>query len=68
MAEFVAKVGYNGRMSFGHSYIAVELGCTTSKRLALMHGATCSELLSARAAVDVSGRIISKIAAPDKAD
>src|SRR4029077_990299 len=28
-----------------------------------MHGATCSELRSARAAVDVGGRIISKVAA-----
>src|ERR1700742_990959 len=32
-----------------------------------MHGATCSELLSARAVVDVGGRIISKVAAREGA-
>src|ERR1700755_1246765 len=32
-----------------------------------MHGATCSELLSARAVIDVGGRIISKVAAREGA-
>lgn len=42
-------------------------GHTSQKRLALVNGAACSELLSARAMVDVAGRIILKVAAREGA-
>jgi hypothetical protein len=54
-------------LRFEWANIAVELAGTIQKRLALVHGATCSELLSARAMVDVTGRIISKVAAREGA-
>ncbi|KRR16904.1 hypothetical protein CQ13_11870 [Bradyrhizobium retamae] len=38
-------------------------GAHIQKRLALVHGAARSEPLSARAVVDVAGRIMSKVAA-----
>src|SRR5882724_3698033 len=44
-----------------------EFAGAIQKRLALMHGTTCSELLSAWAVVDVAGRIISKVAAREGA-
>src|SRR5712675_2581202 len=50
-------------LRFKRAYIAVELARTIQKRLALVHGAARSEPLSARAVVDVVGRIISKVAA-----
>jgi hypothetical protein len=37
-------------------YIAVELAFAIQKRVALVHGATCPKLLSARAVVDVADR------------
>ena len=49
------------------AYIAVELARTIQKRLALVHGAARSEALSARAVVDVAGRIIPKVAAREGA-
>ena len=36
-------------LRFERAYVAVELACTIQKRLALVNGAACSELLSARA-------------------
>ena len=51
-------------LRFERTYIAVELACAIQKCLALsVHGAARSEPLSSRAAVDVAGRIISKVAA-----
>jgi hypothetical protein len=52
---------------FERAYIAVELARTIQKRLAFVHGAARSEPLSARAVVDVAGRIISKVAAREGA-
>jgi len=54
-------------LRFEWAYIAVELTCAIQKRLALMHRAARSELLSARAVVDVTCRIISKVAAREGA-
>ena len=50
------------------AYIAkVELACAIQKGLALVHGAARPKPLSARAVVDVAGRIYtSKVAAPEK--
>src|ERR1700722_12862087 len=50
-------------LRFKRAYIAVELARTIQKRLALVHSAARPEPLSARAVVDVAGRIISKVAA-----
>ena len=50
----------------GHT-LRVELAGAIQKRLALVHGAARSEPLSARAVVDVAGRIISKVAAGEGA-
>ena len=50
-------------LRFERAYIAVELACAIQKCLALMHRAVRSELLSARAVVEVASRIISKVAA-----
>jgi hypothetical protein len=50
--------------AFERAYIAAELARTIRERLALIHCAARSEPpLSARAVVDVAGRIISKVAA-----
>ena len=54
-------------LGFERAYIAVELAGAIQKRLALVHGAARPELLSARAVVDVTGRIISKVAAREGA-
>ena len=54
-------------LRFERAYVAVELACTIQKRLALVNGAACSELLSARAMVDVAGRIILEVAARESA-
>ena len=54
-------------LRFEWAYIAVELTCAIQKRLALMHRAARSELLSARTVVDVTCRIISKVAAREGA-
>ena len=54
-------------LRFERAYIAVELACAIQKCLALVHGAARSEPLSSRAAVDVAGRIISKVAAREGA-
>ena len=54
-------------LRFERAYIAVELAGTIQKRLALVHGAARPEPLSARAVVDVVGRIISKVAAREGA-
>src|SRR4051794_13683903 len=49
-------------LRFERAYIAVELAGAVQKGLAFVHGAARSEPLSARAVVDVVGRIISKVA------
>ena len=54
-------------LRFEWAYIAVELAGAIQKRLALMHRAARSKLLSARAVVDVACRIISKVAAREGA-
>src|SRR5882724_9499463 len=54
-------------LRFEGAYIAVKFACTIQKRLALVHGAARPEPLSARAMVDVAGRIISKVAAREGA-
>ena len=54
-------------LRFEWAYIAVELTGAIQQRLALVHGAARSELLPARAVVDVAGRIISKVAAREGA-
>ena len=50
-------------LRFKRAYVAVELARTVQKRFALVRGAARPEPLSARAVVDVAGRIISKVAA-----
>src|SRR4051794_8765540 len=54
-------------LRFERTYIAVELAGAIQKRLALVHGAACPKLLSARAMVDIASRIISKVAAREGA-
>src|SRR5450755_1281319 len=54
-------------LRFERAYIAVELACTIQKRLAIVNGAARSEPLSARAMVDVAGRVILKVAAREGA-
>src|SRR6266581_1197664 len=54
-------------LRFEWATIAVEFAGAIQKRLALMHGTTCSKLLSAWAVVDVAGRVISKVAAREGA-
>ena len=54
-------------LRFEWADIAVELAGTIQKRLAFVHGAARPEPLSARAVVDVAGRIISKVAAREGA-
>src|SRR4051794_11969230 len=44
-----------------------ELACAIQKCLALVQGAACPEPLSARAVVDVAGRVISEVAAREGA-
>jgi hypothetical protein len=50
-------------LRFKRACVAVELARTIQKRFALVHGAARSKPLSARTVVDVTGRIISKVAA-----
>src|ERR1700722_1958147 len=52
---------------FEWAYIAVELAGAIQKRLALMDRAARPKPLSARAVVDVAGRVISKVAAREGA-
>jgi hypothetical protein len=47
--------------------VAVDLACAIQKRLALVYGAARRKPLSARAVVDVVGRVISKVAAREDA-
>jgi hypothetical protein len=54
-------------LRFEWAYIAVELARAIQKRLALVHGAARPEPLSTRAMVDVIGRVISKVAARERA-
>src|SRR5260370_11830061 len=63
VARDLARWFFWTALRFKRAYIAVELARTIQKRLALVHGAARSEPLSARAVVDVAGRIISKVAA-----
>ena len=48
-------------LRFEWANVAVQLARAIKKRLALMHGAACSTLLSAGAVVDVTCRIILKV-------
>ena len=54
-------------LRFEWANVAVELACAIQQRLALVHGAARPKSLSARAVVDVVGRVISKIAAREGA-
>ena len=67
IARDLARWFFWTALRFERAYIAVELAGAIQKRLALMHGATCSKLLSAWAVVDVAGRVISKVAAREGA-
>src|SRR6202011_2935898 len=67
IARDLARWFFWTALRFERTYIAVELAGAIQKRLALMHGATRPKLLSAWAVVDVSGRIISKVAAREGA-
>ena len=67
VARDLARWFFWAALRFERAYIAVELARTIQKRLALVHGAARSEPLSARAVVDVAGRVISKIAAREGA-
>jgi hypothetical protein len=67
IARNLARWVFRTALRFERAYIAVELAGAIQKRLALMHGATCPKLLSARAVVDVAGWIISKVAAREGA-
>jgi len=67
VARDLARWFFWTALRFERAYIAVELARTIQKRLALVHGAARSEPLSARAVVDVAGRVISKIAAREGA-
>src|SRR6476620_6359119 len=50
-------------LRFERAYIAVELACAIQECFALVYGAARSKPLTARAVVDVAGRVISKVAA-----
>src|SRR6476620_4866527 len=67
VARDLARWFFWTALRFERAYIAVELARTIQKRLALVHGAARSEPLSARAVVDVVGRVISKVAAREGA-
>src|SRR6201996_2434196 len=67
IARDLARWLFWAALRFERAYIAVELACTIQKRLALVNGAACSELLSARAMVDIAGRVILKVAAREGA-
>src|SRR3977135_1695202 len=54
-------------LRFERAYIAVELTGAIKKRFALVHGTARPEPLSSRAMVDVIGRVISKVAARERA-
>ena len=54
-------------LRFEWANVAVELACAIQQRLALVHGAARPKSLSARAVVDVVGRVISKVAAREGA-
>ena len=54
-------------LGFERASVAVELAGTIQKRLALVHGAARPEPLSSRAMVDVTGRVIAKVAAREGA-
>jgi hypothetical protein len=63
IARDLARRLFWAALRFERAYIAVKLTGAIQKRLALVHGAARPEPLSARAVVDVAGRIISKVAA-----
>src|SRR3954471_6600867 len=67
VARDLARWFFWAALRFERAYIAVELARAIQKRLALVHGAARSEPLSARAVVDIAGRIISKVAAREGA-
>ena len=54
-------------LGFERTYITVELAGTIQKRLAFVHGAARPEPLSTRAMINVIGRVISKVAARERA-
>ena len=54
-------------LRFEWANVAVELACAIQQRLSLVHGAARPKSLSARAVVDVVGRVISKVAAREGA-
>jgi hypothetical protein len=67
IARDLARWFFWTALRFERTYIAVELTGTIQKRLALGLGAAGPEPLSTRAAVDVAGRIILKVAAREGA-
>ena len=67
VARDLARWFLRAALRFEWADIAVELAGTIQKRLALMHGAARSKPLSARAVVDVAGRVIFKVAAREGA-
>jgi hypothetical protein len=66
VARDLARRFFWAALRFEWTYIAVELAGAIQKCLALVYGAARSKPLSARAVVDVAGRIISKVAARRK--
>src|SRR5450432_607452 len=67
VARDLARWFFWAALGFERAYIAIELAGAIQKRLALMHGATGPEPLSTRAMVDVIGRVISEVAARERA-
>ena len=67
VARDLARWIFRTALRFERAYIAVEFACTIQKCLTLMYGAARPEPLSARAMVDIVGRIISKVAAREGA-
>jgi hypothetical protein len=67
VARDLARRFFWAALRFEWTYIAVELAGAIQKCLALVYGAARSKPLSARAVVDVAGRIISKVAAREGA-
>src|ERR1700710_2272402 len=63
----LARWVFRTALRFERAYVAVELAGAIQKRLALMHGPARPKLLTARAVVDVGGRVISKVAARERA-
>ena len=63
----LARWVFRTALRFERAYIAVELTGAVQMRLALMHGTTRTKSVPTRAVVDVSGRVILKVAARESA-